>query len=84
MGCTTSDGSLVSHSCNFFIAETEEQLYQNNSIANFKTSMLNVGAIELFDDDATDIIKRVTAMEEDVQDSSDDDAMSFGDEFYVE
>ncbi|UJR10934.1 hypothetical protein I4U23_015119 [Adineta vaga] len=61
---------------------TQAQLYQSNSIAHFQTSMLHVKATELFDDDATNLIKHVTVMEQDVEDSSDDEAMDFGDEFY--
>ncbi|CAF1007489.1 unnamed protein product [Adineta steineri] len=39
--------------CSKLPKEIEEQLYQTNSIANFKTSMLNVGATELCDNNAT-------------------------------
>jgi hypothetical protein len=65
-----------------FIAGIQEQLYRSNSIDHFKTSMLHIGATELFDDNAKDLIKRVTTMEEQVEDTSDDESMGFGVEFY--
>ncbi|CAF5196745.1 unnamed protein product, partial [Rotaria magnacalcarata] len=60
----------------------EEQKYHSDSITHFKTIMSDVNETELFDDDAKDLIKRVTDIEAEVQDESDDEATMFGLELY--
>ncbi|CAF1553048.1 unnamed protein product [Adineta ricciae] len=62
--------------------ETAEQAYRVNSIASFRTNMLNANGIELFGDDAEQLIKHVTTMEEDVDIDSDDEAKEFEEESY--
>ncbi len=44
--------------------------------------MLDMHGIELFNDDAKNLIKQVTDVEKEVQDKSDDEAMSFDEETY--
>ncbi|CAM4969055.1 unnamed protein product [Rotaria socialis] len=81
---------LVSHNSWFAIINNEpnnqgtaeEQKYHSDSITHFKTIMSDVNATELFDDDAKDLIKRVTDIEAEVQDESDDEATMFGLELY--
>jgi hypothetical protein len=66
----------------FTIDTPAEQRYHADSIMNFKNIMLDMHGVELFNDDAKDLIKQITDMENEIQDKSDDEAMSFDEEEY--
>jgi hypothetical protein len=73
---------LILITISFIVGNADEQNYHSDSITHFKTIMSGVNATELSDDDAKDLIRRVTDVEKEVQDDSDNEAMEFGEETY--
>jgi hypothetical protein len=66
----------------YIVGTAEEQKYHCDSIIHFKTIMSNLNATEVSGDDAKDLIKRVTDIEAEIMDDSDDEAEMFDEETY--
>jgi hypothetical protein len=53
----------------------DEKTYRTGAVANFRKIMADINSTELFDEEAEQLVKQVTKIEERVEDDSDKSAM---------